>query len=653
MDPSLFSSSSINGTAIHAVSASVGGERAVIASSHPRTVVVPNPVARPPRPPPPPFIPKQPLTTPPPIWAESRQEVCESFDWFRSYQGGVYFNSDMVKGYLLSAFSSKRDVFARGGRLIISHGGGRAESIHNKKGQTALQKAEDQREEDKSVRALLRTYQMKRPLVLLIDDRYALFPYDLATKGYTYVVLGFYHIVHAWAEREFVSNDRHSVIRWKFAFEWCEKQRAPWWLQNEHPNALSSALAKRLFTDEYCRTADPHHGLTTITYICPSCTKASPLVYQAWMCLHPTCVAFWTLADGRRPPEELHYDGTFLESSHPCYHDVLEDLAPIPPATQALDGVVTSRRFCKGWHCKQCGRLSCRSVFKWEYWECQNCHATVQIAGKTRIAKEFWGQTNPDFLHHKVAEDSGTGILRALSPGISKSTCCLRIGEFASAAFTRIPKAHPVVHSGRIYLIIGSPIINRAADEIFGEYQEQAGSGQLRFRRWPLRSHQCRGTLLTNYFSQNTGEPYRYVGGTANTVPFNAAPSAVVKARDLIQDRMNSVIQAEQSQYTFNEVLSAAYMEKQKMAFHSDAERGLGPRVASLSLGSSAYMHFRLLKKYRTDKGSGASQNAMTLFLRHGDVLIMDGAGIQEYYEHTVVPLNFRIAATARYIGAP
>ena len=58
----------------------------------------------------------------------------------------------------------------------------------------------------------------------------------------------------------------------------------------------------------------------------------------------------------------------------------------------------------------------------------------------------------------------------------------------------------------------------------------------------------------------------QYVGGTANTVPFNAAPSAVMKARDLIQDRMNSVIQAEQSQYTFNEVLSAAYMEKQKMA---------------------------------------------------------------------------------------
>ncbi|KAG6866761.1 hypothetical protein C0991_011420 [Blastosporella zonata] len=50
---------------------------------------------------------KPPLPRYPPIWAQSRQEVCESFDWFRSYQGGVYHTHDYVKGYLLSAFSSK------------------------------------------------------------------------------------------------------------------------------------------------------------------------------------------------------------------------------------------------------------------------------------------------------------------------------------------------------------------------------------------------------------------------------------------------------------------------------------------------------------------------------------------------------------------
>lgn len=58
----------------------------------------------------------------------------------------------------------------------------------------------------------------------------------------------------------------------------------------------------------------------------------------------------------------------------------------------------------------------------------------------------------------------------------------------------------------------------------------------------------------------------QYVGGTANTVPFDGAPSAVVKARELIQSRMMSVMQAESQPYRFNEVLSAAYMEEQRMA---------------------------------------------------------------------------------------
>ncbi|KAL7281445.1 hypothetical protein ACG7TL_004758 [Trametes sanguinea] len=541
--------------ATHAPLSSVPSTRAIASKPRaPPSIPIPAP-------------PKPPLPVRPTIWAESRQELCESFDWFRSYQGGVYFNNDMVKGYLLSAFSSSNN------------------------GQSTLLEADDQRAEDKSVRALLQTYRMKRPLVLIIDDRYSSFPYDLATKGYTYVVLGFYHIAHAWAEREPSGNGRGSVVRWKFAFEWCEKQPAPWWIVN--PNAGAKTPRE----------------------------------------------------DGTAPPEDLRYHPSFLNSSFQCDHEPLEGLEPSPPATGASDGVITSRRFCKGWHCKKCGRLSSR--YKWEHWECQSCGTTLQISGKTRNPKEFWAQTNSGgFYHHKLADDSGIIVTPLQKARTGNGFCDYHVYI--------LPE-----NRGRIYLITGNPLINRIADEIFAEYQEQARSGELRFRRWPLKSHQCRGTFLTNYFSQNrisyilpAGEPYQYVGGTANTVPFDSAPSAVVKARSLIQDRMASVVQAERERYEFNEVLSAAYMEKQKMAFHSDAERGLGPRVASLSLGSSAHMHFRLLKKYRTDKGSGSHVNALTLFLRHGDVLIMDGAEIQEYYEHTVVPLNFRIAATARYIGA-
>jgi len=86
------------------------------------------------------------------------------------------------------------------------------------------------------------------------------------------------------------------------------------------------------------------------------------------------------------------------------------------------------------------------------------------------------------------------------------------------------------------------------------------------------------------------------------------------------------------------------------MAFHSDSERGLGDVVAGLSLGSPAVMHFRLHAKYQTPDLVGLQKIAMSVVLRHGDILVMDGAGVQQCYEHAVVPCNFRIAATARWI---
>ena len=58
----------------------------------------------------------------------------------------------------------------------------------------------DQLEDDRSVRALLTNYRSRRPLVLLADNNYALFPFDLDANGYTYVVLGLYWIAHAWGQ---------------------------------------------------------------------------------------------------------------------------------------------------------------------------------------------------------------------------------------------------------------------------------------------------------------------------------------------------------------------------------------------------------------------------------------------------------------------
>ncbi|EEB98066.1 hypothetical protein MPER_02491 [Moniliophthora perniciosa FA553] len=123
-----------------------------------------------------------------------------------------------VKGYLLGGFASKRDIVCQGGKLIISHGGGKSENTSSGKGQAKLVSAGDQSAGDKSVRALLQNYEKQIPLVLIIDSNYSQFPFDLRAKDISYAVLGLYTIVHTWEELEMTGGK--AVVRFKFAFQW-------------------------------------------------------------------------------------------------------------------------------------------------------------------------------------------------------------------------------------------------------------------------------------------------------------------------------------------------------------------------------------------------------------------------------------------------
>ncbi|KAH9034180.1 hypothetical protein EDB84DRAFT_1251777, partial [Lactarius hengduanensis] len=124
-----------------------------------------------------------------------------------------------------------RDLFYHSGKLIISHGGGKAKALHSKNGRQEVRGPGDQSEDDPSIRALLDNHKCGRPLVLLADDNYRLFPFDLTANGYTYVVLGLYWITHGWAELQQVSGGSR-VVRYKFVFQWCEGQGDPWWPQD-------------------------------------------------------------------------------------------------------------------------------------------------------------------------------------------------------------------------------------------------------------------------------------------------------------------------------------------------------------------------------------------------------------------------------------
>ncbi|KAH6913886.1 hypothetical protein BKA70DRAFT_1557921 [Coprinopsis sp. MPI-PUGE-AT-0042] len=589
---------------------------------------------------------RAPLARYPPIWSQTRQEVCESFEWFRSYQGGVYFINDIAKGYLLSAFGAKRDAFHHGGKLIISHGGGRAESVHSEKGKYTLKEAEDQQASDKSVRALMKTYKERRPIALIIDDRYPLFPLDLASKNVTYVVLGFYMIVHAWAEYQVGSGEDKSIVKFKFAFQWCEGQGEPWWTSPTGMPATPPDGSKLETTRpekvEEAEVGLPWNGADDETSMkCKQCQEYSPHVYKvSWACLNPACVVFWRIkGTDIRMPEELEYQVDFLSLRKPTYLPIGYDSLRPPRVTERDDGITTSVAFTKGYHCTECGRLSCRT--EWKHWKCNTpgCEKVYRVAPRMHAANEFCFapvSSSNKFDTEWIERNCGLTRkpLRSFAIGTKGA-----IGQIQTIV---LPRGRGFLH----HIRSNSPSSKILANDIFDQYQKDANEGDLKFRRWPMRAHKCRGALLTNYFSHNAGVPYHYVGGTENTVPFDEAPESVLQARSLIKSRVADSLKKD---VDFNEVLTAAYMEKQKMAFHSDDEKGLGPLVAGLSLGSPAFMHFKLMKKY--SKNGDHKRILASFILRHGDVMVMEGAGVQEYYEHTVVPTNFRIAATARFIS--
>ncbi|KAF9793414.1 hypothetical protein BJ322DRAFT_996426 [Thelephora terrestris] len=582
---------------------------------------------------------RPPLPSNPPIWAQSRQELCETCDFFKSYQGGVYYSNGYAKGYLLSCFGAMRDIWQDGGRLIISHGCGQIMRLLSRQ-----LEADHQSFKDFSVRALVKNWQTKEPLVLIADDKYEHFPFDLTKgrdggRGYAYVVLGYYFIRNFWAEKHPADNAEGCAVRFKFAFQYCG-EGDPWWVKCVgFPCEFSSPHFRN---ESPIWRADIGKGFQNVHDMsCFSCGKTSPRIYeQGWMCLWPTCEFHFQLCDSDATTALLTYTEAFL-AARPNPKTKRPAVRIPEPVLEAKNGIVTTPLFHHGWHCRRCGRLSCRT--KWEQWECSSCGVILPVKGKIRDHREFWGLSpNQPFETCDVNPVSGS-ISRNGSTIIQTGITKIAGIRDQLGAFTFI-----FPHNrGKIHLITGSARYNTETNHIFKRFQEHANNGNLPFRRFPMKAHVCRGEFLTNYFSQNSGEPYQYVGAADKTLPFDQCPPCVLQALELIRTRA-AIMLGERP--PFNELLTAAYMEKQSMGFHTDGERGLGPIVASLSMGSPAIMKFRTLEDKKTV--------VLTLVLRHVhfrdawllSVVVMEGARIQAVYEHTVCPIGFRIAVTAREI---
>ncbi|KAL5507322.1 hypothetical protein ACEPAH_6778 [Sanghuangporus vaninii] len=572
------------------------------------------------------------------VWAKSRQALCETTTWFRCYHGGVYFSDGKAHGYLLGGYSSQRDKFHHDGRLIISHGGGKS-----------LAGSGGQRDHDASVRALLYNYRVGHPLVLLIDDKYAPFPFDLEEK--MYVVLGLYWIVNAWAEKDVVKVDGEVETRtkYKFAFQYCEGQGSPWWLANSADilkGVVHGPDSTSNFSDIPCdRYEEPRNVETStdgrtletkpsrlqnatrekVTLIARSAIEARSGYINKGGCVSIP-IAPDSSASTQRKSSRLNTRNDFLN------FDLTQDLERLTLACRLLCPIRIKYLLTPSTQRWDGGAQTADNFALEKSGKAGNKSFPSKIHFPIRSLSEFWEQESDlkDYKVYKVYE--GSGITVSSQKWISSES-----GHSGIHYIFGLPKDR-----GCIHLIRGNVLVNGRANELFRQYQDDA-LGKRFLRRYPLRFHHARGQMLTNYFSHNAGVPYKYAVTTNITDPFDQAPPCVNGALKLIRDRVSLIIKKEAD---FNEILTAAYMARQKMSFHTDDEKGLGPVVASLSLGSVAHMHFR----HRRTATNRNIEKQLSIVLRHGDVLAMEGASIQELYEHSVVPVNFRIAATARCI---
>ncbi|CAG8433354.1 1563_t:CDS:10 [Diversispora eburnea] len=516
----------------------------------------------------------------PQVWAMTRQELCETVPYFRSWHGGVYNKNGVVWGYLLDGFGALRDVC--NGRVIISHGGGK--SYKRNDGNFGL--VASQMLTDVSVRSLLKNYLNKQPLALIVGNKkHAKFRIPAR-----YCVLGLYLITHVWPEYEYYSvpmdegnitdeeciidanlpnnhnnssreNGKTSFIRWKFRFEWVPNQEfLPWW-ESPCENLINSTI---LMSE-------------LISIVCPECGLPSNKIYaNSWICLNHNCKHFWqSLSDDfiwEDVPENLDYVKSFLSPGLIDMNQIIRIPFSILPAQPPNDsdnliGLSFSSQHWKGYHCLRCGRISCRS--SWKEWVCAN-YLPLLIGP----AKDY-----------DTCIKSGSQI--TVSRNVAPDGAIICRYDF--------PEGGYIIHR------LGNFSLNAVSDELFRILQNR----DIPFKRNIVKSGSLRvgSELLSRNFTMNIGTNYKF-SLAVDTLQFNQCPEVLYSTFLYLTEMCSQLVPGAQ----FNEMLAVAYLKNQKviilvilekidlLIIIDDGEKGVAPIIGNLSLGSSAMIMFRKKK---------------------------------------------------------
>ncbi|EME84410.1 uncharacterized protein MYCFIDRAFT_115713, partial [Pseudocercospora fijiensis CIRAD86] len=620
----------------------------------------------------------------PEVWADSRQALCETVPYFRMPQSGCHQNDRHVYAFLFDATGHCREYMDSD--VVIARAGGSMEGD----GTGQMLQRKDHLMTESQVQSVLNDIEHQNPVVIIAGNRHE---GAICQFPHRYNVLGWFKPVAVWAEKT-LGKGAKVWTTIKYRFERLNPTISPWY-----------APAQRVLGEEEYKSIG-----APIFQTCRQCNNRYPVMYlNGWMCLNADCGRLWKLASGEDAPYgRLHYHPAFLLTRR-RWSNEQEPFSVRPPIPKIGATVgdnltyINTRGIC----CPQCGRCSSRRLFKG--WKCDNASCNYQnfpkhIPVKPEMLHNPWDSVGdnigegPALAKNKHEREHGVKVSVSHRLGFKIYTYTFEgvDGKFVHAVSNRAINKQP-----------------RGPDEMFAAMQQQDDAGMdlhLERRRFNGKWAVEDGDLMTA-FSINYGMPYKFVA-TGASLPFTNAPWPVRACQaDLNWASKNFL--AAQGHQEFNELLIFAYLQGQKIEYHDDGESGLGPRISTLSLGGKAKMHLRMKQKhyvgcsksgilnserpvpgsiegqamYRKrlqawqelqaldlstkegkstyerrrkempkelglyEKRSKKAGDLVTITLNHGDIVLMEGYEIQQYFEHKVAPEGcLRFALTCRTV---
>ncbi|KAF1816468.1 hypothetical protein P152DRAFT_388822 [Eremomyces bilateralis CBS 781.70] len=602
----------------------------------------------------------------PPVWAQRRQAMCETLLYARNYQSCAYTLNGISHSCTFDLASGPRAREFMDADVIIATAGG---GLTKEKFDDAMTREHDQPVTG-VIQALRNNTQFENAVVIICGERNVNSP---SKMPHPYNVLGWFKPTHVWSEK--IGGKR--VFR--FRFERIVVEDVSWWAPQgvTNPAPLGSLP-------------------TPIVRTCSECQRSSPQIYlQGWMCLNDgneICQNFWLL-NGQEPNDNLNFDPRFLkQKTHWETDGEPHSLAPSPMPVELgrIQGQGVSWEAWRGIVCPHCG--SCNSREHWLAWVCSNpnCGAKYTIPATPLPLAALQDLQHPISDGFAFNRDLLNHSFDGMQHRVQNIEGC------RTNVFT-IPGA-----KGCIVHILANKSMNAVpggADYMWDRLQNV----DIGLRRRLMKSAIIRGGFLTNHFAANFGVQYNYVA-MVDSKPIEDADPVISTARSLM-DRISKRVTSEFApgmHVEFNEVLALGYFEKQMIKYHDDGETGLGPVIATLSIGQPAIMTLRMKAKYYNGsskngcyvdaaplpgcrdhairkeaheqlntipdpaqrrarmaelpkelklKKTGVAPDAVSMHLAHGDIVIMAGEEIQKYFEHQVKPTgNLRFALTCRYI---